>query len=91
MKQSQPVLTIVVPCFNEEEVFQETSRQLTEVVDSLIEEKLIGEDSKILFVDDGSKDRTRALIAMEHKKQEGDGLKISLQCRTPKSAFSRAA
>lgn len=63
MKQPQPVLTIVVPCFNEEEVFKETSRQLTEVVNSLMEEKMISEDSKILFVDDGSKDRTWSLIA----------------------------
>lgn len=66
--QPQPVLTIVVPCFNEEEVFQETCRQLTGVIDGLIEETLIAEDSKILFVDDGSKDRTWALIAMESIK-----------------------
>lgn len=78
MKQSQPVLTIVVPCFNEEEVFQETSHQLTEVVDDLIEEKLIAEDSKILFVDDGSKDRTWALIAMESiRNKKVTGLKLA--------------
>ncbi|MGP9037690.1 glycosyltransferase family 2 protein [Bacillus stercoris] len=78
MKQPQPVLTIVVPCFNEEEVFQETSRQLTEVVDDLIEEKLIAENSKILFVDDGSKDRTWSLIAMESiKNKKVTGLKLA--------------
>lgn len=89
MKQSQPVLTIVVPCFNEEEVFQETSHQLTEVVDDLIEEKLIAEDSKILFVDDG-KERPHLGFDCygEHKKQEGYRLKISLQCRPPKALLA---
>ncbi|MBL3628967.1 glycosyltransferase, partial [Bacillus sp. RHF6] len=78
MKQPQPVLTIVVPCFNEEEVFQETCHQLTEVVDGLIEETLIAEDSKILFVDDGSKDRTWALIAMESiRNKKVAGLKLA--------------
>ncbi|MBV2240771.1 glycosyltransferase [Bacillus inaquosorum] len=89
MKQPQPVLTIVVPCFNEEEVFQETSRQLTEVVDGLIEEKLIAEDSKILFVDDGKERQNLGLDCHgKHKKQEDYRLKISLQCRTPKALLA---
>jgi glycosyltransferase involved in cell wall biosynthesis len=58
----KPFLTIVVPCFNEEEVFKETSTQLTSVITDLINDSLISQESKILFVDDGSKDRTWKLI-----------------------------
>jgi glycosyltransferase involved in cell wall biosynthesis len=60
-----PVLTIVVPCYNEEEVFQETSKQLTQVIKDLINEHLISKESNILFVDDGSRDHTWDLIEAE--------------------------
>ncbi|WP_077614961.1 glycosyltransferase family 2 protein [Caenibacillus caldisaponilyticus] len=58
----RPMLTIVVPCYNEEDVLPESARQLTAVLQSLIEEQLIAPESKILFVDDGSQDRTWILI-----------------------------
>jgi glycosyltransferase involved in cell wall biosynthesis len=61
----QPLLTIVVPCYNEEEVFAETALQLSSVLKSLIDENLIGQESKILFVDDGSRDRTWENICAE--------------------------
>ncbi|MCY8920088.1 glycosyltransferase family 2 protein [Bacillus atrophaeus] len=78
MIQPPPLLTIVVPCYNEEEVFEETSRQLTSVLNSLTDEKLISEESKILFVDDGSHDRTWSLIAMESvKNSKVTGLKLA--------------
>ncbi|MCY8932821.1 glycosyltransferase family 2 protein [Bacillus atrophaeus] len=78
MIQPPPLLTIVVPCYNEEEVFEETSRQLTSVLNSLTAEKLISEESKILFVDDGSCDRTWSLIAMESvKNSKVTGLKLA--------------
>lgn len=57
-----PVLTIVVPCYNEEEVLHETTRQLSEVMSQLIKENLITDRSKILYVDDGSQDQTWAII-----------------------------
>lgn len=57
-----PVLTIVVPCFNEEAVLHETTRRLTEVLDNLIFTNTISIDSTILFIDDGSKDRTWSII-----------------------------
>ncbi|MGV3466271.1 MAG: glycosyltransferase family 2 protein [Heyndrickxia sp.] len=57
-----PVLTIVVPCYNEEEVLHETTKQLSEVISQLIKENLITDKSKIMFVDDGSRDRTWAII-----------------------------
>lgn len=54
-------LNIVIPCFNEEEVLHETNRQLTELVESMIKEKLLTE-CIIMYVDDGSKDHTWEII-----------------------------
>lgn len=61
-----PVLTIVVPCYNEEEVLPETVFQLTNVLQTLISDKLIATTSTVLFVDDGSKDATWTLIERFH-------------------------
>jgi glycosyltransferase involved in cell wall biosynthesis len=58
----RPVLTIVVPCYNEEQVVPETARRLTALLDRLIEASRIAAGSSICFVDDGSTDRTWALI-----------------------------
>jgi polyisoprenyl-phosphate glycosyltransferase len=55
-------LTIVVPCYNEQEVLPETSRRLRAIIDRLISSGKISRDSRVLFVDDGSKDYTWALI-----------------------------
>lgn len=57
-----PVLTIVVPCYNEEAVFKQTQEALTTVLSNLIKEQLIDKKSKLLFVDDGSNDQTWSLI-----------------------------
>jgi len=65
MIYTKPLLTIVVPCYNEEEVLSETMKQLSSVLDGLIGEQFIAEESKLLFVDDGSKDDTWSIIAME--------------------------
>jgi polyisoprenyl-phosphate glycosyltransferase len=74
----KPFFTIVVPCFNEEEVFKDTSHQLTAVVTDLINDSLISDESKILFVDDGSKDRTWKLIENESMKNPYvTGLKLA--------------
>lgn len=54
-------LIIVVPCYNEEEVLRETTRQLTSLVDSMINEGLLSE-CDIIYVDDGSKDNTWQII-----------------------------
>mgnify|MGYP002569983124 CR=1 FL=1 len=58
MNSSPAVLYIVVPCYNECEVFPTTAAELTKLVASLSEEGKISEKSRILFVDDGSKDNT---------------------------------
>lgn len=59
-------LAIVVPCYNEEEVLKIASEALREVLDDLIRKGKIASDSFILFVNDGSKDRTWELIEEEH-------------------------
>lgn len=57
-----PVLTIIVPCFNEEDVLSETLKQLTSVLQANIDNNMLSEQSKILFVDDGSSDNTWEMI-----------------------------
>ncbi|NLH00620.1 MAG: glycosyltransferase family 2 protein [Clostridiales bacterium] len=60
------VLYIVVPCYNEEEALPETSRRLREKMLALIDKGAISERSRVLFVNDGSKDRTWQLISALH-------------------------
>lgn len=74
----EPVLTIVVPCYNEQEVLPETICTLHQLITELVQEKLVSHQSKILFVDDGSKDQTWNLIYKEGIKNEFvRGLKLS--------------
>ncbi len=61
-------LAIVVPCYNEEEVLKIASKALREVLEDLVQKGKIAEDSFILFVNDGSKDRTWELIEEEHRE-----------------------
>lgn len=71
-------LGIVIPCYNEGEVLPETVRQVTELIDRLVALGKISADSKICFVDDGSTDRTWALI--EHHAAQNrhvSGIKLS--------------
>lgn len=62
-------LYLVVPCYNEEAVLPETARQLESALQSLIDSGRCGASSRILFVNDGSKDRTWALIEELHRTQ----------------------
>ena len=72
------ILYLVVPCYNEEEVLPETSKRLREKMQSLIEKGKIAKDSKILFVNDGSKDRTWEMIEELHQKDAiYQGVKLS--------------
>lgn len=70
-------LVIVVPCYNEELVLHETTRRLVAVLQSLMERKSIDE-GMILYVDDGSKDKTWSIIETLSKKSSlVGGLKLS--------------
>ena len=59
---NKPVLYIVIPCYNEEAVLPITAPQFLEKLNCLIEKEMISEDSRILFVNDGSKDETWNII-----------------------------
>ncbi|MFB6468131.1 glycosyltransferase family 2 protein [Cytobacillus sp. Hz8] len=75
---NKPVLTIVVPCFNEEEVLPVTASQLSGVFQELMYDGLISFESTILFVDDGSKDGTWNLIEQITKQSSNiEGLKLA--------------
>ena len=62
------ILYIVVPCYNEEEVLPETSRRLKEKLESLMAAGKISPDSRVLFVNDGSKDKTWEIISQLHEQ-----------------------
>ena len=64
------ILYIVVPCYNEEEVLPETSRRLKEKLESLISAGAISEESRVLFVNDGSRDKTWSLIEGLHRSDK---------------------
>ena len=62
------ILYIVVPCYNEEEVLPETSRRLREKLEGLMAAGKISPDSRVLFVNDGSKDKTWEIISQLHEQ-----------------------
>ena len=61
-------LYIVVPCYNEEEVLPETARRLADKLRTLMRGGKIGPGSRVLFVNDGSKDRTWDVISRLHQE-----------------------
>lgn len=71
-------LYLVVPCYNEEEVLYETTKRLTEKLSAMIDKKMISEDSKIVYVNDGSKDKTWSIIEELHNDNKYvRGIKLS--------------
>lgn len=66
----RPILYIVIPCFNEEEVIPLTSSIFLNKLNQLIVAQKISEESKILFVNDGSKDQTWNIIKKLSEEEE---------------------
>ena len=64
------ILYMVIPCYNEEEVLHETAKRLQEKLSALIESKKISEDSRIVFVNDGSSDSTWKIICDLHAQDK---------------------
>ena len=64
--RSDNTLYVVVPCYKEEEVLPETSKRLKAKLTALIAQGKISPRSRILFVNDGSKDRTWPIIEELH-------------------------
>jgi polyisoprenyl-phosphate glycosyltransferase len=73
-----PRLTVVVPCYNEEEALPETALRLTVLLERLRKNGRIAANSRIMFVDDGSRDRTWQLIeALSRDDGRIGGIKLS--------------
>ena len=74
-----PILSVIVPCFNEEECIQSTTKRLLEVLNELVAESVISDDSFIFYVDDGSNDKTWELIEKVSGENSGKvkGVKFS--------------
>jgi glycosyltransferase involved in cell wall biosynthesis len=72
-------LSIIVPCYNEEDVLPETLTRLEEFLERLITLARISRDSEIVLVDDGSRDGTWALIRSAHERDQRRfrGVKLS--------------
>ena len=72
------VLYLVIPCYNEEAVLHETARQLLNKMNSMFERGMISRESKIMFVNDGSKDKTWEIIEELHASNPiYSGVKLS--------------
>lgn len=76
--QQAKTLYLVIPCYNEQEVLPETAARLTEKLTAMIQYGKISPESRMVFVDDGSKDRTWTLIEELHRSNSlVDGIKMS--------------
>ena len=62
MRSNKPVLYIVIPCYNEEKVLPITSTMFLDKINELVKLNRISDDSRIMFVNDGSKDKTWEII-----------------------------
>lgn len=72
------ILYIVVPCYNEEEMLHITSEKLEEKLRTLKNAGRISDDSRVVYVDDGSKDKTWNIIEeMHHNNKVFNGVKLS--------------
>lgn len=72
-------LYLVIPCYNEQEVLPETSKRLAAKLGGMIEQGIVSGHSRVLFVDDGSRDTTWDIISDLHSKQPNlfSGLKLA--------------
>lgn len=68
--REKPILYVVIPCYNEEEVLHETTRQLKEKMKGLIKNKFISDKSRVMYINDGSKDKTWEIIKEINKKEK---------------------
>ena len=71
-------LYIVIPCYNEEAVLKETARRLKEKLDGLIGQGVVGRESRVMFVNDGSRDNTWPIIQELHRQDRAfSGVNLS--------------
>lgn len=76
--KKEEILYVVVPCYNEEEVLTETTRRLKEKLENLIKDKKISNKSRVMYINDGSKDNTWNLIEeISNKENLFTGISLS--------------
>ena len=72
------ILYLVIPCYNEEAVLHETAKQLLAKMNSMFDRGMISRESKIMFVNDGSRDKTWEIIKELHESNPiYSGVKLS--------------
>ena len=75
---SEPVLFIVIPCYNEEEVLPETSKRILDKLMRMVKDGSVSDQSRVVFVDDGSRDKTWSLIeAYGAEDEHFNGVKLA--------------
>ncbi|MBQ9110360.1 MAG: glycosyltransferase family 2 protein [Oscillospiraceae bacterium] len=80
-ERKHPVLYLAIPCYNEEEALPVTAEKLLEKFGQLTERGSISEKSRIVFIDDGSKDGTWQVIAKLHEQDPVfRGIRLSRNC-----------
>lgn len=73
-----PTIGLVIPCYNEEEVLHETTRRLLVLLETMRANDLLSADSSVFYVDDGSRDKTWAIIQeLSAAHPEICGIKLS--------------
>ncbi len=78
MTRETPVLYIIVPCFNEQDVLPSSHERLKQLMKQMLSQKLIDIDSKLLYVDDGSRDDTWNIISLLSQEDESvAGVKLA--------------
>lgn len=70
MKNSDLILNLVIPCYNEEKALPLTKKELDKKMKQLVKDGLISKDSKVVLVNDGSKDKTWEIISDMHKEDK---------------------
>lgn len=71
-------LYLAIPCYNEEEVLRDSAQKLLDKYDNMMAQGKISHDSKIVFIDDGSKDKTWSIISELHNENSVfQGIKLS--------------
>lgn len=78
LKNMLPKLLLVVPCYNEEEIIGITDKKLNDYFDSLVNEGVINTESKICYINDGSKDKTWPIVEnLSNNNKRVLGIKLS--------------
>lgn len=76
MRQNKPVLAVVIPCYNEEEMIEKTNEVLQEKLSKMLKNNLIDQKSFLCFIDDGSRDKTFEILKKKKENTEGVEIKI---------------